>query len=163
MSKSAPRAIEVLASGHDRAAFDCGVEALNLFLWQYAMQNQKRQFVRNYVCCQGKKILGYYSLAFGETRRESAPPILLRGAGKYPVPTIILARLAVDVSQQGKGIGATLLKNAVLRAKQAADIAGLRAIVVHAKDETAQNFYTKHGFIASPGDPLTLFFPIVFD
>ena len=162
MSSAAPLVIEVLSSRHDRTPFDCGAPALNIFLKQYALQNQKKQFVRTYVCCHNKKILGYYSLAFGETKRESAPPILLKGAGKYPVPTMILARLAVDVSGQGKGIGETLLKNAVMRIRQAADIAGLRAIVVHAKDEKAQSFYAKYGFIVEENNPLTMFFPMEF-
>ena len=110
-----------------------------------------------------KQILGYYSLAFGETRSESAPPFLTKGMGKYPVPSMILARLAVDGSQQGKGIGMALLKNAVMRTKQAAEIAGLKAIVVHAKDAKAQAFYAKCGFMTSLGDPLTMFFPVEFE
>lgn len=154
--------VEVLSSKHDRTSFDCGVEALNLFLKQYAMQNQRNRFVRTYLCLHEGKVVGYYSLAFGETKRDSVPAILTRGAGKYPVPTMVLARLAVDVTEQGKGIGEALLKNAVMRTRQAADIAGLRTIVVHAKDEKAQSFYAKYGFIASIDNPLTMFFPMEF-
>jgi GNAT superfamily N-acetyltransferase len=83
--------------------------------------------------------------------------------GKYQVPAIILGRLAIDKSYQGKGFGMALLKDAVLRAKQAEQIGGLRVIVVHAKDAAAQAFYSKYGFISAPDEPLTLFFPIEFD
>ena len=133
-----------------------------MFLKQYALQNQKKHLVRTYVCCRGKAIVGYYSLAFGETGRESAPAVLTKGVGNYPVPTMILARLAVDVSKQGKGVGETLLKNAMMRTRQAAEIAGLRAVVVHAKDKGAQAFYAKYGFIGAKDDALTMFFPIEF-
>lgn len=162
MTKTAPLIIEVLSSAHDRSAFDCGVEALNAFLKQYALQNQKKQLVRTYVCCRATYIIGYYSLTFGETKRESAPPELTRGTGNYPVPTMVLARLAVNKTEQGEGYGETLLKDAIMRTRQAADIAGLRAIVVHAKNEQAQAFYAKHGFIVSQDDPLTMFFPMQF-
>ena len=86
--------------------------------------------------------------------------MLTKGIGKYPIPLMILARLAVDLRQKGQGLGKALLKDAILRTLQAADIAGLKAIFVQAKDREAERFYAKHGFIPSPGDPLLLFFPL---
>lgn len=155
-----PLRIEPLSSQHKREDFDCGVEELNRFLKQFALQNQKKHFVRTYVGTDGDKIVGFYSLAFGEARRESAPEFMVKGAGRYKLPAIIIGRLAVAASEQGKGIGVGLLKDAVLRAKQAEEIGGLRVIIVHAKDDAAKAFYSKYGFIESLDDPMTLFFPI---
>jgi GNAT superfamily N-acetyltransferase len=154
--------IEPLSKEHNRTHFDCGAEDLNRFIREYALQNQKKHFVRSYVCCADVAIIGYYSLAFGSVNQENVPATLTRGMGKYQVPAIILGRLAVDKNYQGKGFGKALLKDAVLRAKQAEEIAGLRVIVVHAKDSAAQTFYNQYGFIVSVDDPLTLFFPIEF-
>lgn len=155
--------VEVLSNKHNRKAFDCGVDDLNKFIQQYALQNQKKHFARTYVCCNDSKIIGYYTLSFGSVSRESAPNILTQGMGRYQVPALILGRLAIDKEYQNAGFGMALLKDAVLRAKQAEQIGGLRAIVVHTKDATAQAFYAKYGFISSLDDPLTLFFPIEFD
>jgi GNAT superfamily N-acetyltransferase len=153
-------AITPLTASHDRRSFDCGNEPLNVYLKQYALQNQKKGIVRNYVTCRGARIVGYYSLAFGSVSQSDAPPELTKGIGKYPVPVMILARLAVDRRETARGLGKALLKDAVLRTLQAADIAGLKAIFVQAKEEAARQFYEKHGFIGSPHDPLYLFFPI---
>lgn len=154
-----------LSKNYNREKFDCGVDDLNRFIKQYALQNQKKHFVRTYVCSKAndEDIIGYYSLSFGSVNQEDAPEALTRGVGKYQVPAIILGRLAIDKSYQGKGFGKALLKDAILRAKQAEQIGGLRVMVVHAKDLDAQNFYTKYGFISSLGDPLTMFFPIEND
>ncbi len=153
-------AVALLESGHDRSAFDCGIEPLNIYLKQYALQNQKKGIVRNYVTCRDKRVVAYYSLAFGSVAQADAPPPLIKRIGKYPVPVMILARLAVDTGEMGKGLGKALLKNAVLRTLQAAEIAGLKAIFVQAKDDAARQFYEKHGFIPAPNDPLHLFFPV---
>jgi GNAT superfamily N-acetyltransferase len=158
MSEFTPLA--VLESSHDRSQFDCGIEPLNVYLKQYALQNQKKGIVRNYVTCRGTRVAGYYSLAYGSVSQEDAPSPLTRGIGKYPIPVMILARLAVDGREKGKGLGKALLKDAILRTLQAAEIAGLKAIFVQAKDQAAEQFYARHGFIPSPGDPLHLFFPL---
>jgi len=152
--------VTLLESGHDRSQFDCGVEPLNIYLKQYALQNQKKGIVRNYVTCWAKQIVAYYSLAYGSVAQTDAPPAITKGIGKYPVPVMILARLAVDLRERGQGLGKALLKNAILRTLQAADIAGLKAIFVQAKDGEGRRFYEKHGFIPSPQDPLHLFFPL---
>jgi GNAT superfamily N-acetyltransferase len=158
MSEFSP--VALLESSHDRTAFDCGVEPLNVYLKQYALQNQKKGIVRNYVTCRGTRVVGYYSLAYGSAAQADAPPALIKGLGKYPIPLMILARLAVDVQERGQGLGKALLKDAILRTLQAAEIAGLKAIFVQAKDQSAEQFYARHGFIPSPGDPLHLFFPL---
>ena len=159
MSEFSP--IALLEFRHDRSQFDCGSGAsLNVYLKQFALQNQKKGVVRNYVTCSATRIVGYYSLAFGSVAQADVPPALAKGIGNYQVPLMILARLAVDLHQKGRGLGKALLKDAVLRSLQAADIAGLKAIYVQAKDSDAQRFYTKHGFIPSLSDSLHLFFPL---
>jgi GNAT superfamily N-acetyltransferase len=152
--------VVLLEAKHDRSHFDCGVAALNTYLKQYALQNQKKGIVRNYVTCRGNLIVGYYSLAFGSAAQADAPPVLTKGIGKYAVPVMILARLAVDLSEKGQGLGRALLKDALLRTLQAAEIAGFKAILVQAKDDDAAQLYSKHGFIPAPGDARLLFFPL---
>src|SRR5579884_3401355 len=158
MSEFTP--IALLQSSHDRSHFDCGVERLNIYLKQYALQNQRKGIVRNYVTCRDTHVVAYCSLAYGSVAQVDAPRALTKGIGKYPIPVMILARLAVDLREKGKGLGKALLKDAILRTLQAADIAGLKAIFVQAKDQNGERFYTTHGFIPSPGDPLHLFFPL---
>jgi len=99
----------------------------------------------------------YYTLAAGSVRRDDTPPRVVKGLGNYPVPIILLARRAVDRGEQGKGLGAALLKDAILRAAQAADIVGCRALLVHAKDQAAQAFYRRFGFESSPVNELHLY------
>src|SRR5579883_576554 len=123
-----------LDGGHDRAVFDCGVPALNLYLRNYALQNQKRGIVRNYVTThRGDKVIAaYYSLVYASLDQKLLPPKLVKGLGKYDIPIMLLARLAVDHREQGKGLGKALLKDATLRTMQAAEIAGLKLLLVHA-------------------------------
>src|SRR5947209_20015870 len=103
-SMSEYRPLAVLDSTHDRASFDCAAEALNVYLKQYALQNQKKGIVRNYVTCRGARIVGYYSLAYGSVAQADAPPAVTKGIGRYPIPIMILARLAVDLHERGKGL-----------------------------------------------------------
>jgi GNAT superfamily N-acetyltransferase len=147
----------LLTKDHDRSAFDCGVSALNEYLMQYALQNQKKHAARTYVATRGNRIVGYYSLAYGSVSVEEAPQSVKAGLSRHPIPVILLARLAVDLIEQGHGLGAGLLKDALLRTMQASEIAGLRAMLVHAKDEAARNFYKKFGFEPSPIDAYHLF------
>lgn len=151
-----------LDGGHDRAVFDCGVPALNLYLRNYALQNQKRGIVRNYVTThiETKIIVAYYSLVYASLDQKLLPAKLAKGLGKYDIPIMLLARLAVDHREQGKGLGKALLKDAILRTMQAAEIAGLKLLLVHAKDEAAADFYRKHGFEPVLDDPLKLFLPV---
>jgi predicted N-acetyltransferase YhbS len=143
-----------LDATHDASAFDCGVVALNDFLKKYALQNQS---ARTYVVTRGGRVVGYYTLAAGSVRREETPARVAKGLAAHPVPVILLARLAVDIGERGKGVGAGLLKDALLRAVQAADIVGCRAVLVHAKDKEAQAFYQRFGFEPSPVDELHLY------
>src|SRR6185437_7939419 len=92
--------VVLLKAAHDRTHFDCGVEPLNTYLKQYALQNQKKGIVRNYVSCRGKQVAGYYSLTYGSASQSDVPAALTKGIGKYPIPLMILARLAVDVSEK---------------------------------------------------------------
>ena len=142
---------------HDTMIFDCGVEALNNYLKKYALQNHYNGSARTYVATRGNEVVGYYSLAYGSVAHEEAPSRIVKGLAHHPVPVIVLARLAVSLKEKGSGLGKGLLKDALLRTLQAADIAGLRAVLVHAKDDTARSFYQKFGFIQSPINEYTLF------
>ena len=142
---------------HDLSAFECGVPALNNYLKKFALQNQRSQSARTYVATRGMRVLGYYTLAAASVRREETPVRVAKGLAAHPVPVILLARLAVDITEKGKGVGAGLLKDALLRAAAAADIIGCRAVMVHAKDEIAQSFYRRFGFEPSSSDPFLLF------
>lgn len=146
-----------LSKDHDRNSFDSGVPALNEYLKKYALQNQKKYAARTYVATRGNRVVGFYSLAYGSVSLDEAPQTVRSGLPRHPVPIILLARLAVDLSEQGRGLGAALLKDALLRALQAAEIAGLRAMLVHAKDDSAKRFYEKFGFEPSPIDEYHLF------
>jgi GNAT superfamily N-acetyltransferase len=147
----------LLTKDHDRNSFDCGVSALNDYLQKYALQNQKKNAARTYVATRGNRIVGYYSLAYGSVSLEEAPRSVKSGLPRHPVPVILLARLAVESTEQGHGLGAALLKDALLRTIQAAEIGGLRAMLVHAKDDSAKRFYEKFGFESSPIDAYHLF------
>jgi len=145
-----------LDRSHDVDTFDCGKEPLNRFLVRYAQQNQKAGSSQTYVGLSGKTIVGYYTLVVGELAYEQAAERLKKGLARHPVPVMVLARLAVATSQHGKGLGAGLLKDALLRTLQAADIAGIRTFVVHAKDDEARAFYERYDFAPSPTDPYHL-------
>ena len=111
---------------------------------------------REYVSLCEDLIAGYYSLAYGSVEPEKAPPRLTKGLARHPVPVMLLARLAVDRRFRGRSLGSELLRDALLRTLAAADIAGLRAVIVDAKDEPARRFYQRYGFESFPGDPLRL-------
>jgi GNAT superfamily N-acetyltransferase len=104
-------------------------------------------------------VVAYYSLATGSVEHKQAPGKVRRNMPD-PIPVMIIGRLAVDKSLQGRGVGRGLLKDAVLRTLKAAQIAGIRAILVHALDEEAATFYRKNGFMDSPIDPLILMLPL---
>jgi GNAT superfamily N-acetyltransferase len=151
------RRIEKLRGDHAIEGFYCGKEELNRYLLRYAWQNQQAGAAQTYIGFEGSSMVGYYTLAVGHVLREEAPERLTKGLARHPVPIMLLARLAVDQRWQGKGVGKALLKDAMLRTLQAADIAGIRAFAVHAKDEEARRFYLKFDFIPSPSDPMHLF------
>jgi GNAT superfamily N-acetyltransferase len=162
MTESPFSPVVALDDSHDRTLFDCGSPALNLYLRNYAMQNQKKGMVRNYVTQDRAtgNIAAYYSLVYSSISQRLLPVKLMKGLGKYDVPVMLLARLAVDHRHQSQGLGKALLKDAILRTMQAAEIAGLKLLLVHAKDEAAAQFYQKHGFEPVLDDPLQLFLPM---
>jgi GNAT superfamily N-acetyltransferase len=149
--------IEKLQCEHAVEGFDCGREALNRFLIRYALQNQQGGASRTYVALAGAEVAGYYTLVVGQVEYDGAPERLKKGLARHPVPIMLPARLAVARHWQGKGLGSGLLKDAMLRTLQAADIAGIRALAVHAKDDEAKAFYERFDVIASPSDPHHLF------
>jgi len=149
--------IEKLDRTHVIDGFDCGSEPLNRFLTRYALQNQQEGASKTYLALADGETAGYYTLVVGQVEFESAPQRMTRGLARHPVPIMLLARLATATAWQGEGIGSGLLKDAMLRTLQAADIAGIRAFVVHAKDDSAKAFYEHFDFAASPTDPYHLF------
>jgi GNAT superfamily N-acetyltransferase len=152
-----PGPIEKLLPAHEVESFDCGKEPLNGFLKRFALVNQRNGSSLTYVACRGRRVVGYYSLAVGSVMHEAAPGRVTKGLARHPVPVMLLTRLAVDRTEQGTGIGKGLLKDALMRTVQAAEIAGIRALLVHAKDEAARAWHLKYDFEASPTDPLHLF------
>ena len=149
--------VRKLSATDNADGFDCGQAVLNHFLQSHALINQKANSSQTYVCCYSEAIVGYYSLSVGSVAHEAAPHRVLKGLARHLVPVMILARLAVDTGHQGKGLGRALLKDALLRTAQAADIAGIRALLVHAKNEAARQWYSSWDFEPSPTDPFHLF------
>lgn len=154
---SAHPRIEKLRRDHQVDAFDCGQEALNRFLARYAFLNQQAEASQTYVAVVGDEVVGFYTLVVAQVEYDAAPARLGKGVAKHPIPLMLLARLAVAATWQGKGLGAGLLKDAMVRTLHAADIAGIRALAVHAKDDDARAFYERFGFVQSPTDPYHLF------
>lgn len=149
---------EVFTEAHDVVAFDCGSDALNRFLQRHALNNQRNQSARTYVALRGEaKVVGYYTLAAASAEFDFVPARLAKGPARHPVPLTLLARLAVDLTEQGEGLGTGLLKDAIKRFLQAQAIIAARALVVQAKDEQASAFYRHFGFAPSPIDASHLF------
>jgi GNAT superfamily N-acetyltransferase len=146
----------LLTKAHQTAGFDCGKTPLNDFLVKYALQNQASGGARTYVLTRGIRVIGYYSLAPASISPEDAPVRVMKGQGRYPVPVILMARFAIDQTEQGKGYGKALLRDALRRALNGAEMIGGRAFLVHAKDEEARAFYIKFGMEESPTNPLHL-------
>jgi predicted N-acetyltransferase YhbS len=156
-SSDSKPSIEKLKSSHHVNNFDCGRVELNQFLYKYAWQNQQANSAQTYVACYEEKIIGYYSLTVGSVASKNAPLRVIKGQANYPIPVMILARLAVDKQWQKQGIGRGLLKDALKRTAQASDIAGIWALLVHAKDEKVRSWYEQFDFESSPTDELHLF------
>ena len=153
---------QLISKLHNKTQFDCEDSNLNIFLKKYALQNDKNHSSKTYVSTdkKTKNIIGYYTIAYGSVSYTKATEEVKKNMPKYPIPVMILARLAVDKSHKNKGLGAGLLKDAICRTMQAAEIAGLRAIVAHAKDDKAKSFYIHHGFKASYLDDYHMMIPI---
>ena len=140
------------------AGFECGNQALDVFIERFAFQNQQSQSAKTYVTLTDSgKLAGYYTLAYGSVEHKDAPERTKKGLAKHPIiPVMILARLAVDRKFRRAGLGKQLLWDALVRTLQASDIAGMRAIVAHAKDDSAKHFYERYGFEPLPSEPLKL-------
>jgi GNAT superfamily N-acetyltransferase len=149
--------VEAISAFHDLAGFDCGPhQSLNDWLQRFALANQKNESVRTYVVHRSNSVVGYYSISAGSVSVEDASPRISKGLARHPIPVILLARLAVDKDEQGTGLGKALLKDALSRIAEAADIIGARAVLVHAIDEPARKFYEYFGFEPSPIHELRL-------
>lgn len=144
-----------LAAHHDTTAFACGVESLDHWLQQRALKNQTTGASRTFVVCEGQRVLAYYALASSAVAPDRATGRLRRNMPD-PIPVVVLGRLAIDQSLQGSGIGRALVRDACLRVVAAADVIGIRGLIVHALSPQAKAFYERVGFEPSPLDPMTL-------
>ncbi len=145
-----------LGPEHDCAAFDCGEPVLNDWLKKRALANQRTGASRTFVVADPSgRVVGYYALAAGAVDHAEATGAVRRNMPD-PIPVMVLARLAVDRSRRGEKLGASLLKDAVLRCLAVAENAGVRAILVHALNDAAKKFYISYGFAESPANPMVL-------
>ena len=144
------RSPEPLSPQHDLEGFDCGKPALNDWLIRHARQAQGAGSSKTFVATDGDRLVGNFSLTVGQIDTLDAPDRIRKGMGQYPLPVVILARLAVSQNDQRRGIGFGLLQDAIRRTVLIADQAGVRAMLTHPIDEEAAVFYTRFGFIQSP-------------
>lgn len=145
------RAPEPLGAQHRLDGFDCGKPALNDWLLRHARPAQGSGSAKTFVVAEDDgRVAGYFSLTVGQVDSLDAPERIRKGMGQYPVPVVILARLAVSAADQGRGIGFGLLQDAICRSMLIAEQAGIRAMLTHPIDDEAARFYTRLGFIASP-------------
>lgn len=144
------RSPEALGSQHRLEGFDCGKPALNDWLLRHARQAQASGSAKTFIVADDARVAGYYSLTVGQVDTLDAPERVRKGMGQYPVPVVILARLAVSTQDQGRGIGAGMLQDAIRRTLLIAEQAGIRALLTHPVDEAAARFYIRFGFVASP-------------
>lgn len=155
---SRPRVrLERVDANHDLSAFDSGADDLDDWLRRHALAAQQMDSARTFLLTSNDRVVGYFSLTMGSVLRADAPAKLVRGLPAYPVGMVLLARLAVDRHEQGKGLGALLLAEALRKAVAAGEAAAARLVVVDAIDETAVRFYQRHGFIRTPDDELRLY------
>lgn len=155
--------VEPLQRDHDRTRFSCGEPALDEYVARFARQNQESGVARTFVAVhesEPTRILGYYSLAVGAIDKANLPPQASRHFPNFPLPIARLARLAVDTSQQGRGLGEDLLLDALARCLRVAEEVGIVAILIDAKHERAKAFYSRYEFDALPEHPLTLWLPL---
>ncbi len=154
--------IEPLGSHHDRTAFSCGEPALDSYLQRQASQDVRRRVAQVFVAIGDTpgKVAGYYSLSAASFAKDELPPALAKRLPHYPVPAAVLGRLAVDRAQQGRGLGETLLLDAIRLVVRASTTIAVYAIIVDAKNERARAFYERYGFRAFASVPRRLFLPL---
>ncbi len=141
---------ESLGAQHRLDGFDCGKHTLNEWLVRHARQAQSSGSVKTFVVADDDRVAGYFSLTVGQIDTYDAPERFRKGMGQYPIPVVILARLAVSRHDQGSGIGFGLLQDAIRRTFLIAEQAGIRAMLTHPIDDEAAKFYTRFGFVQSP-------------
>jgi GNAT superfamily N-acetyltransferase len=146
---------ERLTNEHDVSNFDCGVPELDDWLKRRARQNEANGASRTYVITTGGRVVGYHALATGSVSRVQATGRIRKNMPE-PIPVMVLGRLAVHREFQGTGLGVALLRDALLRTLQASEIAGIRAVLLHAVSDASKRFYLHHGFAESPMDPMTM-------
>jgi GNAT superfamily N-acetyltransferase len=141
-----------------RDGFHCGVASLDTWLAEHAPSADAAGSARTYVVIdeQQGRIVGYYALTVASLERDEATGRASRGMPRHPIPAMLLARLAVDESAQGEGVGAMLLADAMQRTLVVAEETGIRLLLVHAVNEDAKSFYLHYGFEPSPSDPMNL-------
>jgi GNAT superfamily N-acetyltransferase len=144
--------IEKLRRDHDLSVFDCGNVSLSTWLQKFAWSKQQADSAKTYVACRDNLVVGYYALTTGSVHKHETSERIARGLANHPIGVVLLARLAVDFSERGKGLGKALLFDALKRVEAAADIVGVRAVMVHAIDEAARRFYEHFNFDPSPID-----------
>ena len=147
MNLSKPQPLD---AHHRLEEFDCGKPALSEWLLRHARLAQGSGSARTFIVCDGDRVVGYYSLTVGQIDTLEAPERVRRGMGQYPIPLIILARLAIDLDYQKRGLGFSLLQDAIRRAIAVAEHAGIRALLTHPLDAEAQAFYRRFGFESTP-------------
>jgi GNAT superfamily N-acetyltransferase len=138
--------------------FDCGNEPLNTFISRHALANQANGSARTFVGLAGNRVVGYYSLAVGSVLYDEAPERMAKGLARHPIPILLMARFAVDKAYQGRGVGKGLFKDALKRCLTVARDAGVRAFMVHAKDEQARSLYKHFGMLECPANPMHLYY-----
>ncbi len=151
--------VRLVPGRHDVAGFNCGSDTQSIWLRRHAATALGAGTAVTYVITPGgsNQVVGYHALAASSVALEAAPSRLLKGAGRSPIPVVLLARLGVDLGSAGRGLGAALLKDAMLRAHGAARGIGARALLIHAETEAARAFYLHLAeFDPSPTDPLHL-------
>jgi GNAT superfamily N-acetyltransferase len=148
--------LALLTAEHDVSSFDCGDDQLTSWLIRHALTSQRADLARTYLLLEGVHVIGYVSLTTGSVRRDEAPKRYARGMPAYPIPTILIARLAIDRRHQARQLGSRLLAEALRLAVTASDAAAARLVVVDAIDERAAGFYRTRGFIDVPENPLRL-------
>ena len=158
MSLPPPLGPEPLGEAHDTSLFDCRKPALDVFLQKHALLAQRANTARTYVALRGIRVVGYYSLTSASIEASGAAGRITKGTDSYPVvPATLLARLAVDRSEAGRGLGKALLKDAFVRFLKAQEIVASRVLLVHAIDEDARQFYERFGFETSSVDKYHLY------
>ncbi len=155
--------IEPLERLHNRNDFDCGIKELNNFLRKYSFQNQKSNISKTFIAVDSeqpaaKDVLGFYTLSTGQINFDVLPKGVKHP--RYPVSIARLARLAIDLKYQGRGVGRFLLYDALQKIKTISQMVGIFAVVVDAKDAKAKSFYERYGFVSLQDSDLTLCLPM---